>query len=1094
MHTKSYLLIVFVLLRLHVFSQVIQNEIIVPPNLTANKLENCNIDKPNLYSGTVDDNIPIYEIKIKNFSFPIVLNHNYNGFKPAESASWVGLGWNLRVGGSVSCVVNNRPDEDVYGYNYVSAMLNIPDPVNDLAGFNSLVTNLTENQLKNFANGTWEGLPDYYTVSTNNISARFIKLRSGKFVTIPFKPIEINNPETDQWNMKDESGNKYYFGNLTGDQSGIEGSTSTTLSNGGEQVTSYNQSKYILRKIELITGETILFNYEYESVLYDVTVSETKYCSTSDQPFERTNTTSTLHGFSRLASIATPYETIYFKKGVLRKDLNSADSYPLGEIEVKNVAETTIKRWLFYTSYMGLTTNYSTCRLMLDSIVELGSTPTLRKPAYSFNYEKNIVIPAYTSKSIDHWGYYNGANNETLIPQSIPNSSNNIFFLTGADREPNHNYSKIGLLTEVILPTKGNLNYQYEPNNYGYVNSSPVNEIIYDSQPIEAKAIGNGDILTVLKSFTITQAQYVNIEYSIDATTIADQDFPSLRLTQNLNSPSIFSKSNSTTQAVSGSEIKHLTPGTYYIESTAMHTGQVVSIAVTYTTTRKDANGNILYLKNKFTGGHRVTQLAKQEGSNNANDITQTMSYTCNDDPNRSSGVLINEPDYEYNYSKMNIDNNSHRLADTYYIARTSNSVRAIVSDDSHINYSVVTSITNQNIKNAYYFTSSLNFQDYIFPRNVFNISKSYKRGLLTKEIQYNNIEQASKVSDYNYNFSRAENKSGVGSIHILDYQHVPTIPSTITYQGPWFGQIVSEWIPLESTVEQTDGVTTTNNLYYDNPVHAQVTRTKVDNTEETYTYTLYPDDYSNTGNGDFIGEMKTAHILNKPIEKITYVKDKVSGNLFIVAGEVYTYKTGVHLGQIESIYKLNTKNPILVSSFKFSNRANAGEMPHATTAFAAFSLTGIDAHYSTEPEQKVISYGTYNNPGEFWSKNNISITYLWSYNHQYPIAEIKNASYSDVKLALGYSDAQIETLAANSNPNVSEIRDKLTAYFNNRNGLVSTYTYKPLVGILTATDSRGTTTFYNYDDFNRMKEGYIIENGEKKILQKFDYHYANQQ
>jgi len=209
MRLKLFLLFVLIFMRLDLFSQMIQNEIIVTPNLTANKLENCNIDKPNLYSGTVDDNIPIYEIKIKNFSLPISLSHNYNGFKPSESASWVGLGWNLRVGGSISRIINNKPDEDPSGYKSIGDMLNIPDPVNNATGFNSFISNLTTDQLKSFAEGWWDGLPDEFMVSVNDINAKFIQLRNGNFTTIPFKPIQISYPGTDQWIVQDESGNKY---------------------------------------------------------------------------------------------------------------------------------------------------------------------------------------------------------------------------------------------------------------------------------------------------------------------------------------------------------------------------------------------------------------------------------------------------------------------------------------------------------------------------------------------------------------------------------------------------------------------------------------------------------------------------------------------------------------------------------------------------------------------------------------------------------------------------------------------------------------------------------------------------------------------
>lgn len=1116
MRTKLFLLFILVFLRLNVFSQMIQNEIIVPPNQTANKLENCNIDKPNLYSGSVEDNIPIYEIKIKNFSFPIVLSHNYNGFKPAETASWVGLGWNLRVGGSISRMINNRPDEDPSGYEAISNMLNIPDPVNNATAFNSFVSNLSKDQLKGFVDGGWDGLPDEYMVSVNDINAKFIKLRNGNFATIPFRPIQISCSDG-QWLVQDESGNKYVFGKLTSsDTNGVEESNSTTITNpdAGQDLNTDAITKFVLRSIQLITGETIVFNYKNESVWYDSAISETEnypmpgnYISAhgnSNLPFQQYCTTNTYHTFCRLTSIETPYETINFKEGTPRKDLSSTDSYPLGEVQVQNSANETVKGWLFYSSYMGNTATYSTCRLMLDSVVEYGISQTNCKPVYSFSYEKNNVIPAYTSKSIDHWGYYNGIQNSTLVPKNIPNSNYNDLFTNCGNREPNHDYSMIGLLNQVNLPTKGSLIYRYEPNSYGYTDNGPVNEPINEPFTINARVTGTDEMTKVVNSFTITEAQTVSITYALqafpkstDGTLSEDQDVVFVRVTKDITSTQDdytsthddYNKVNAISE-ISGTVNKYLSPGTYYIVAAATYTYQYASITLSYTAPKKDSNGNIVYNKTKLAGGHRVAQLVKQDGINSANTITQNISYTCGSDPTQSSGVLVNTPNYECINTVMNVDNSAPipvQLPDVYFVARTSNSLRCLASDDSHINYSEVTSITNQNIKSVSYFTSGIDFKNIIFPRNASNISKSYKRGLLTKELQFNNLTQQAKSLDYHYNFSRTDNKSGIGSIYLVEYQHQNVDPELSTFKVPWCGTVISEWIPLDSTTEQVDGVTTTNNYYYDNPVHAQVTRTKIDNTEEKYTYTLYSYDYSNTGTGDFIGEMKTGHILNKPIEKVTYVKDKISGNLYVVGGEIYTYKTGTHAGQIESVYKLNTQTPIAISSFKFSNRSNIGEMPHVNTSFANFSLTNIDARYSTVPEQKVISYDTYNNPQEIWNKNNTSTTYLWSYGHQYPVAKIEGLTYADVVSAL--TQNFIDNLSTALIPTADQITNIRTT-LSTKNALVTTYTYKPLVGIQTATAPNGVVTTYVYDSFNRLM--YVKDNNGNKIT-KDQYHYSNQ-
>ncbi|MEM0942133.1 MAG: hypothetical protein AAGI25_20430 [Bacteroidota bacterium] len=51
----------------------------------------------------------------------------------------------------------------------------------------------------------------------------------------------------------------------------------------------------------------------------------------------------------------------------------------------------------------------------------------------------------------------------------------------------------------------------------------------------------------------------------------------------------------------------------------------------------------------------------------------------------------------------------------------------------------------------------------------------------------------------------------------------------------------------------------------------------------------------------------------------------------------------------------------------------------------------------------------------------------------------------------------------------------------------VSTYTYKPLVGITSETDENGVTTYYEYDNLNRLE---YIKDHELNILNKNEYSY----
>jgi len=67
----------------------------------------------NEYTGTADISVPLYTIKSKDVEIPIVLRYDASGIKVEQEASWVGLGWNLMVGGCINYVCAGG--HDMYG-------------------------------------------------------------------------------------------------------------------------------------------------------------------------------------------------------------------------------------------------------------------------------------------------------------------------------------------------------------------------------------------------------------------------------------------------------------------------------------------------------------------------------------------------------------------------------------------------------------------------------------------------------------------------------------------------------------------------------------------------------------------------------------------------------------------------------------------------------------------------------------------------------------------------------------------------------------------------------------------------------------------
>lgn len=217
--------------------------------------------------------------------------------------------------------------------------------------------------------------------------------------------------------------------------------------------------------------------------------------------------------------------------------------------------------------------------------------------------------------------------------------------------------------------------------------------------------------------------------------------------------------------------------------------------------------------------------------------------------------------------------------------------------------------------------------------------------------------------------------------------------------------------------------------------------------------------------------------------QKIITKTDSIS---YLLNRAITTYGNFVNAGyKPKSYYSLNT---ISNTEYNYPWVTYNPTINYFQPKFPPLVESDISNNSSYELGLEFKSYNQKGSPQEIVLKDGVNATYLWSYNGAYLIAEIKNVTSAEVSAALsGISPEQLANAVVPDMAKVEALRTALT------NAMVTTYTYKPLVGMLTATDPRGVTTYYDYDSSNRLKQTYIIENGEKKILQKYDYHYVNQ-
>ena len=144
----------------------------------------------------------------------------------------------------------------------------------------------------------------------------------------------------------------------------------------------------------------------------------------------------------------------------------------------------------------------------------------------------------------------------------------------------------------------------------------------------------------------------------------------------------------------------------------------------------------------------------------------------------------------------------------------------------------------------------------------------------------------------------------------------------------------------------------------------------------------------------------------------------------------------------------------------------------------------------------RVIKYGSYDTKGnltQYTLENGIPVAIIWGYGGQYPVAKIEGVSYTDLTKSTNYTSNIINALVdqtTNSPQNTAHIKDLFNQLRVNelcKDALVTTYQYKPLVGVTSITGPNGQTEYYNYDAANRLKS---IVNDQNEVIKTFEYNY----
>lgn len=452
---------------------------IAPPSPDVAKLMQFESYPVNHYTGLANISIPLYVIKAGDITVPINLNYHTGGIKVTERSGWVGLGWSLEPGGSISRTVMGVADElpagylsDTTVYSYINS-----SNASDLLYLNSIVR------------GNKDVEPDLYSYSFGDYSGKFVfnQMDDWSKVMIPYAPIKIEH-EYDEYDLDfvayDPYGIEYRFDSNHEASSGINDYISVRSAWKIFQIVSSNKQDTVKFTYSKSSGRTftdISDRILVEDLVYNPI--NTSYFSPSNGSTQSTTNIVINGSEQKLTEILFPTGKVVFSLSTRTddgwSDTTNGTQKKLDTISVYSYIPATDsyekKRTIVFDYGLFTSSDGSgTKRLRLDSlrICDVSGTPDQK---YSFNYNTTYILPDHLSRGRDFWGYYNGLiNNSSLVPRTTVQynayGSNPTTVTIGSNyndgRDPDPDYMDACMLNKITYPTGGWTEFQYETNKY----------------------------------------------------------------------------------------------------------------------------------------------------------------------------------------------------------------------------------------------------------------------------------------------------------------------------------------------------------------------------------------------------------------------------------------------------------------------------------------------------------------------------------------------------------------------------------------------------------------------------------------------------
>lgn len=437
-----------------------------------------------LYTGVPSIEVPLFTLRSRTLSVPVRVQYHGGGVRVDDIASWVGMGWALQAGGTITHTVRGLDDLDVNGYilaNCGYGTLPVPReriPVNcgrlkdpSLPDYYSYIERVYL--------GLLDTQPDIFSFNFGSYAGKIVFNQQGQYFISPAQPLQVEFPTTKrhQWRFTDETGTQYIFR-----LADAEYTTTYPLST---LPVSGTPSAWYLSTIRSLNGDSVQFAYnDYRSIIEyktpagnDIRETELLFHSNDmddsglDQrtcgailPGTMKDGLETVRGkLLRQISCATAQLTFYSSFG--RADYPSQPQ--LDSVQWTSRLDPLPRRVYRF----GYTTSGQSLRHTLSSIQERGlgiDGRWVSAAPYRMDYASAQGDTYPGSPATDMWGFYNGktTNENGFVAYPGDNIGRP---LKGANREASAAHVGFGLLQRLTYPTGGTSDFSFESHDFGNI-------------------------------------------------------------------------------------------------------------------------------------------------------------------------------------------------------------------------------------------------------------------------------------------------------------------------------------------------------------------------------------------------------------------------------------------------------------------------------------------------------------------------------------------------------------------------------------------------------------------------------------------------